>query len=75
MIMCIWRHIPMRTNIVIDDRLMKEALELSRYKTKKELIHKALEEFIRNRKRRDLRELKGKVNFDEKYNHKELRSR
>jgi len=65
----------MRTNIVIDDRLMKEALELSRYKTKKELIHKALEEFIRNRKRRDLRELKGKVNFDEKYNHKELRSR
>jgi hypothetical protein len=54
---------------------MKEALKLSRYKTKKDLIHKALEEFIQNRKRRDLRELKGKVNFDEKYNHKESRSR
>ena len=65
----------MRTNIVIDDRLMEEALKLSRYKTKKELIHKALEEFILNRKRRDLRELKGKVNFDEKYNYKELRNR
>ncbi|NOR12829.1 MAG: type II toxin-antitoxin system VapB family antitoxin [Candidatus Aminicenantes bacterium] len=65
----------MRTNIVIDDQLMEEALKLSRYKTKKELIHKALEEFILNRKRRDLRELKGKVNFDEKYNYKELRNR
>jgi Arc/MetJ family transcription regulator len=65
----------MRTNIVIDDLLMEEALKLSRFKTKKELIHKALEEFIQNRKRRDLRELKGKVNFDEKYNYKELRNR
>lgn len=65
----------MRTNIVIDDQLMKEALKLSRYKTKKELIHKALEEFIQNRKKRDLRELKGKVRFDEKYNYKKLRNR
>jgi Arc/MetJ family transcription regulator len=64
----------MRTNIVIDDRLMKEALKLSGYKTKKKLIHKALEEFIQNRKRRDLSELKGKIHFDEKYNYKELRS-
>jgi Arc/MetJ family transcription regulator len=65
----------MRTNIVIDDRLMEEALKLSRYKTKKELVHKALEEFVQNRKRRDLRELRGKVRFDEKYNYKELRKR
>jgi len=65
----------MRTNIVIDDHLMEEALKLSQYKTKKDLVHKALEEFIQNRKRRDLRELKGKVNFDEKYNYKEVRNR
>ncbi|MGB6338660.1 MAG: type II toxin-antitoxin system VapB family antitoxin [Candidatus Aminicenantaceae bacterium] len=65
----------MRTNIVIDDRLMEEALKLSKYKTKKELVHKALQEFIQNRKRRDLRELKGKVNFDEQYDYKELRNR
>lgn len=65
----------MRTNIVIDDQLMGEALKLSGCKTKKELIHKAIQEFIQNRKRRDLRELKGKVNFDEKYNYKELRKR
>ena len=65
----------MRTNIVIEDHLMEEALKLSRYKTKKELVHKALQEFIQNRKRRDLRELKGKVNFDEQYDYKELRNR
>ena len=65
----------MRTNIVFDDRLMKEALRLSRYKTKKELIQKALEEFIQNRKRRDLRELKGKVRFNDRYDYKGLRNR
>lgn len=65
----------MRTNIVIDDELMEDALKLSGCETKKELIHKALQEFIQNRKRRDLRELRGKVNFDETYNYKELRNR
>lgn len=43
----------MRINIVIDDQLVKKALKLSRYKTEKKLIQEALEEFIKNRKRRD----------------------
>ena len=65
----------MRTNIVIDDQLIKDALKLSKIKTKKELIHRALEEFIRNRKRLDLREIRGKIRFAEDYNYKEMRSR
>jgi Arc/MetJ family transcription regulator len=65
----------MRTNIVIDDQLIKDALKLSKMKTKKELIHRALEEFIQNRKRLDLREIKGKIRFAEDYNYKEMRSR
>ena len=65
----------MRTNVVIDDQLIKDALKLSKMKTKKELIHRALEEFIRNRKRLDLREIKGKIRFAEDYNYKEMRSR
>ena len=40
----------MRTNVVIDDLLIDEALRLSKIKTKKEVIQKALEEFVRNRK-------------------------
>ena len=64
----------MRTNVVIDDKLIQEALRLSNLKTKKELIHKALEEFIQNRKRLDLREVKGKIRFAEGYNHKKMRA-
>jgi Arc/MetJ family transcription regulator len=44
----------MRTNVVIDDGLIDEALRLSKIKTKREVIHKALEEFVRNRKKLDL---------------------
>lgn len=65
----------MRTNVVIDDQLIKDALKLSKMKTKKELIHRALEEFIRNRKRLDLREIRGKIRFAEDYRYKEMRSR
>jgi len=64
----------MRTNIVIDDQLMEEALKLSKTKTKKELIRKALEEFIQNRKRLNLKDIKGKIQFDEGYDYKKMRS-
>ena len=64
----------MRTNVVIDDKLIQEALRLSNLKTKKELIHKALEEFIQNRKRLDLREVRGKIRFAEGYDYKKMRT-
>lgn len=64
----------MRTNVVLDDKLIQEALRLSNLKTKKELIHKALEEFIRNRKRLDLREVRGKIQFAEGYDYKKMRA-
>jgi len=64
----------MRTNVVIDDKLIQEALRLSKLKTKKELIHKALEEFIQNRKRLDLREVRGKIRFAEGYDYKKMRT-
>jgi Arc/MetJ family transcription regulator len=64
----------MRTNVVIDDKLIQEALRLSNLKTKKDLIHKALEEFIRNRKRLDLREVRGKIQFAEGYDYKKMRT-
>ena len=64
----------MRTNVVIDDRLIDEALRLSKIKTKKEVIQKALEEFVRNRKRLDLKQLKGKIKFVEGYDYKKLRT-
>ncbi|MGB7296917.1 MAG: type II toxin-antitoxin system VapB family antitoxin [Candidatus Aminicenantales bacterium] len=65
----------MRTNIMIDDVLMKEALALSGLRTKRDIVHRALEEFVRNLKKRDLREIRGKVKFATGYDHKKLRSR
>ena len=63
----------MRTNIVIDDDLLKEAFSLSRARTKKDLIHEALKELVRLRKRKDLTELAGSIEFYKGFDHKKLR--
>ncbi|MEA3416843.1 MAG: type II toxin-antitoxin system VapB family antitoxin [Thermodesulfobacteriota bacterium] len=63
----------MRTNVVLDDHLVKEAFNHSRAKTKKELINQALKEFVDNRGRRDLLDLEGKIEFAEGYDYKSLR--
>ena len=65
----------MRTNIVIDDDLLSEAFKLSDAKTKKDLIHEALQEFISNRKKKSLMELKGQILFDESYDYKSIREK
>jgi Arc/MetJ family transcription regulator len=63
----------MRTNIVLDEKLMKEAFAVSKHRTKKDLIHEALRVFIRLNKRKDLSELAGKIDFSDDFDHKTLR--
>lgn len=63
----------MRTNIDIDDNLIEQAFSVSRIRTKKELIHEALKEFIRLRRRKDLTELAGFIEFSKDYDHKKAR--
>ena len=63
----------MRTNIVLDESLVKEAMKLSRMKTKKELVNQALKEFVENRRRLNLMDLAGKIEFVKDYNYKALR--
>ena len=63
----------MRTNVVLDESLVDEALRLSNAKTKKELIHEALKEFVENRKRLNLLDLSGKIGFAEGYDYKGMR--
>jgi Arc/MetJ family transcription regulator len=63
----------MRTNIVLNDELVKKAFRHSTARTKKELVHEALEELISARQRRDLRDLRGKISFAKGYDHKKLR--
>lgn len=63
----------MRTKIVIDEKLLREAFSVSEAKTKKDLIHEALRVLISFKKRRDLTELAGKIEFREDYNYKTMR--
>jgi Arc/MetJ family transcription regulator len=67
------RRYTVRTNIVIEDDLLEEAFCVSSSKTKKDLIHEALREFIRIRKTKDLTELAGRIEFRKGFNHKRLR--
>lgn len=53
----------MRTNIEIDDELMKKALKYSKLKTKKEIINEALNEYVRYQMRLKLLALQGKVKW------------
>jgi Arc/MetJ family transcription regulator len=63
----------MRTNIVLDEQLVEEALRYVGVRTKRELVDLALREFVENHKRRDMRELRGKIKFQPGYDHKRLR--
>ena len=63
----------LRTNIVLDEDLVKEAQALSQIKTKRELVEVALREFVENRKRMDLRELRGVADLRADYNYKSTR--
>ncbi len=65
----------MRTNIVLDEKLVKEAFRYTQVSTKKELIDLALREFVENHRRKDIRDLKGKIKIDDKYDYKSLRTR
>lgn len=47
----------MRTNIVLDDRLVKEAMRLSKVRTKREAVDLALRAYVSRGKQRDILDL------------------
>jgi Arc/MetJ family transcription regulator len=63
----------MRTNIVLDDDLVDEALTITGARTKKEVVHLALQELVRSRKKKPLTELAGKIRFRRGFDHKAMR--
>jgi Arc/MetJ family transcription regulator len=64
----------MRLKIDIDDALLNEAFSCSKARSVEELIHKALKEFIRLKKRKDLTELAGRIHFNDNYDYKTMRA-
>ena len=63
----------MRTNIVLDDKLLEEAMKLSNAKTKKDVVRLALQEYVENKKRMDIKDLKGMILFEDGYDYKASR--
>ncbi|NCN04263.1 MAG: type II toxin-antitoxin system VapB family antitoxin [Spirochaetales bacterium] len=53
----------MRTNIVIDDNLMNQALSISGLKTKKETVEAGLRLLISLEKQAKVRDLRGKLSW------------
>ena len=54
----------MRTNIVVDDNLMSEALKLSDIKTKKGVVEKALKLLVQVKRQEKIRKLRRKLNWE-----------
>jgi Arc/MetJ family transcription regulator len=63
----------MRTNIEIDDDMMKQAFSVSNFRTKREVVSQALIEFVRSRTRKDLSDLRKKIEFADNYDYKVAR--
>jgi Arc/MetJ family transcription regulator len=53
----------MRTNIVIDDKLMKETLRLTGLRTKREVVELGLRTIVRLRKQEEIRKSRGKLKW------------
>jgi Arc/MetJ family transcription regulator len=51
----------MRRNIVIDDKLMRDALRASGLKTKREVVEEGLRTLLRLKRQEEIRRFRGKV--------------
>ena len=57
----------MRTNVDLGEKFMQEAFKYAKGKTKRELMHQALQEFVDNHRRRDMRKTKGNIRIRRRY--------
>jgi Arc/MetJ family transcription regulator len=64
----------MRTNIVLNDELINEAMRLADVKTKREAVHLALQQFVAHRKQRRILELVGQNLIDPDYDYRAVRN-
>lgn len=53
----------MRTNIVIDDRLMRDTLRVTGLKTKREAVELGLQTLLRLKSQAGIRRLRGKLSW------------
>lgn len=53
----------MRTNIVIDDKLMRDVLRATGLKTKREAVEEGLRTLLRLKRQSEIRSLRGKLEW------------
>jgi Arc/MetJ family transcription regulator len=53
----------MRTNIVIDDKLMRDTLRATGLRTKREAVELALRTLLRLRQQAEIKRFRGKLNW------------
>ena len=53
----------MRTNIVIDDKLMRDVLRVTGIKTKREAVELGLNTLLRLGRQQEIRQLRGKLHW------------
>ena len=54
----------MRTNIVIDDEFMANALKATGLRTKKEAVEEGLRLLVKRNKQQSIRKLRGKLHWE-----------
>ena len=54
----------MRTNIEIDDKLMKEALRYTGAKTKREVVERGLRTLVQLGRQVEVRKMRGKLHWE-----------
>lgn len=54
----------MRTNIVIDEQLIQEALQLTGHKTKRKVVDESLKLLVKMEKQKQIRSLRGKLSWE-----------
>ena len=63
----------MRTNIVLDDKLVRQAMKLANVRTKREAVDAALRKFVQSGQQKKLLELFGTGGLRKNYHYKSAR--
>ncbi len=64
----------MATNLAIDDRLIEEAKNLGKHRTKKGAVTEALQEYIQRRRQADIVNIFNTIEYDKDYDYKKQRA-
>ena len=63
----------MQITFNLDEALLEEALQLTKFTTQEELMNLALQELVRSRRKKNLLDLAGQIQFTEDFDHKAMR--